>query len=144
MPARWVKPNPNAVKLNYSYSVRELATCCGVHPHTVRNWQGKGLEPIDKARAVLFQGATVRAFLRRRKASRRCPCPPGTLYCVRCQVPRRPALGMVEYRPLKPASGDLCAICETCEGIMHRRVRKADLARIMPCLSVQSRTASNA
>ena len=144
MPARRIKPKPNAVKLHYSYSVRELATCCGVHPHTVRNWQGKGLEPIDKARPVLFQGATVRAFLSRRKASRRCPCPPGTLYCLKCRQPRRPALGMVEYRPLKPASGDLCAICETCEGIMHRRVRKADLARIMPCLPVQSRTASNA
>ena len=143
MPARRVKPKPTAVKLHYSYSVRELARCCGVHPHTVRNWQGMGLEPIDKARPVLFQGGTVRAFLSRRKASRRSPCPPGTLYCVKCRQPRRPALGMVEYRPLKPASGDLCAICETCEGIMHRRVRKADLAKVMPCLPTQARTASN-
>ena len=145
MPARRVrsKAKPNAVKLHYSYSVRELATCCDVHPHTVRNWQRKGLEPIDKARPVLFHGATVRAFLSRRKASRKCPCPPGTLYCFRCREPRRPALGMVEYRPLKPASGDLCAICETCEGIMHRRVRKADVTRIMPGLAVQSHSASN-
>lgn len=144
MPARRVRPTPMAVKLHYSYSVRELARCCGVHPHTIRNWRGKGLEPIDKARPVLFQGATVRAFLSRRKASRRCPCPPGTIFCVRCRVPRRPAPGMVEYRPLKPTNGDLCAICETCEGIMHRRVRKADLAKVMPCLPDQSRTASNA
>ena len=93
---------------------------------------------------MLFQGETVRAFLGRRKASRKRPCPNGTLYCFRCREPRRPALGMVEYRPLKPASGDLCAICETCEGIMHRRVRKAELVRIMPCLAFQSRTASNA
>lgn len=133
MPARQV--NPKAVKLHYSYSVHELATCCDVHPHTVRNWQSKGLEPIDKARPVLFQGATVRAFLNRRRASRKRPCPPGTLYCLRCRDPRRPALGMVEYRPLKPASGDLVAICEACEAIMHRRVRKADLGRIMPALT---------
>lgn len=143
MPARRV--NPKAVKINYSYSVRELATCCDVHPHTVRNWQDKGLEPIDKARPVLFQGSTVRAFLSRRKASRKRPCPPGTLYCLRCREPRRPALGMVEYRPLKPASGDLVAICEACEAIMHRRVRKADLGRIMPDLAThKSRTANNA
>ena len=133
MPARRV--NPKAVKINYSYSVRELATCCDVHPHTVRNWQEKGLEPIDKARPVLFQGAIVRAFLSRRKASRKRPCPPGTLYCLRCREPRRPALGMIEYRPLKPTSGDLVAICEACEAIMHRRVRKADLGRIMPDLA---------
>jgi hypothetical protein len=135
MPTRRV--SPKAVKINYSYSVRELALCCDVHPHTVRNWREKGLEPIDKARPVLFQGATVRAFLSRRKASRRCPCPPGTIYCFRCREPRRPALGMVEYRPLRPASGDLCAICEICEAIMHRRVRKADLGRIMPNLLIQ-------
>ena len=144
MPARRVKPKPTAVKVHYSYSVRELARCCGVHPHTIRNWQDKGLEPIDTARPVLFQGATVRAFLSRRKANRKRPCPPGTIFCLRCREPRRPALGMVEYRPLKPASGDLCAICETCEGVMHRRVRKVDLGKIMPCLSDQSRTASNA
>ena len=144
MPARRVKPKSNAVKLHYSYSVRELATCCGVHPHTVRNWQGKGLEPIDTVRPALFHGATVRAFLSRRKFSRKRPCPPGTIYCVRCREPRRPALGMVEYRPLKPDSGDLCAICETCEGIMHRRARSDDLAKVMPCLADQSRTTSNA
>lgn len=138
MPARRVKPKPTAVKLNYSYSVSELATCCGVHKNTIRNWRREGLEPIDKARPVLFQGTTVRAFLSRRKASRKRPCPPGTIYCVRCRAPRRPALGMVEYRPLKPASGDLCAICETCEAIMHRRVRKADLAKVMPNLADQT------
>jgi hypothetical protein len=136
MPAR--RANPQSVKLHRSYSVRELAICCGVHPHTVRNWQREGLEPIDKARPVLFHGAVIRAFLSHRKASRKRPCPPGTLYCFRCREPRRPALGMVEYRPLRPASGDLCAICETCEGIMHRRVRKDDVGKVMPSVAVQT------
>ncbi len=135
MPARRV--NPNTVKLHRSYSTRELATCCGVHKNTVRNWQGEGLEPIDQSRPMLFHGATVRAFLSRRNAGRKRPCPPGTLFCFRCREPRRPALEMVEYRPLKPTSGDLCAICEACEAIMHRRVRKADLPKAMPGLAVQ-------
>ena len=135
MPARRV--NPNIVKLHRSYSVGELAACCGVHKNTVRNWQGEGLEPIDNARPVLFHGATVRAFLGRRNASRKRPCPPGTLYCVRCREPRRPAGGMVDYRSLKAASGDLSAICEHCEGIMHRRACFADLARVMPGIAVQ-------
>ena len=137
MPTRRVKPKSTAVKVNYSYSTSQLALCCGVHKNTIRNWQRDGLEPIDDARPVLFQGATVRAFLRSRKASRARPCPPGTIYCLRCREPRRPALGMVEYQPLTATSGDLCAICETCGGIMHRRVRKADLAKVMPCLAEQ-------
>jgi hypothetical protein len=136
------RANPQSVKLHRSYSVRELAKCCGVHPHTVRNWQREGLEPNDKTRPLLFHGAVVRAFLSRRKASRKRPCPPGTLYCFRCREPRRPSLGMVEYRPLKSASGDLCAICEACEGIMHRRVRKADLGKVMPNLAIQIAHAS--
>jgi hypothetical protein len=135
MPPRRAKLN--SVKLYYSYSVNELAHCCGVHKNTVRNWQRDGLEPIDNARPVLFQGAIVRAFLSRRKANCKRPCPPGTLFCLKCRRPRRPALGMVEYRSLRPASGDLCAICETCETIMHRRVREGDLAKVMPNLAVQ-------
>lgn len=135
MPARRV--NPHAIKLHRSYSVGELAECCGVHKNTVRNWHGDGLEPIDNARPVLFHGATVRTFLGRRNASRKRPCPPGTLYCLRYRAPRRPALGLVEYRALRPASSNLCAICEACEAIMHRSVRKADLAKDMPGLAVQ-------
>lgn len=130
MPAKRV--NPNTVKSNRSYSVAELEHRCGVHKNTVRNWQREGLEPIDKARPVLFHGLTVRNFLRSRNASRKRPCSPGTLYCVRCREPRRPALGMVEYRALKAASGNLRAFCEVCETIMHRAVRKADLAKVMP------------
>ncbi len=135
MPAKRV--NPNAVKLHYSYSVPELASCCKVHKNTVRNWQSDGLKPIDGNRPVLFQGATVRDFLRQRSASRKCPSAPGMIYCVRCRQSRRPALGMVEYVPLRPASGNLRALCEVCETTMHRSVREADLAKVMPGIDVQ-------
>jgi hypothetical protein len=135
MPAKRV--NPNAVKLHYSYSVQELARCCKVHKNTVRNWQAAGLKPIDNVRPLLFQGETIRAFLRQYNASRKCPCAPGTLYCLRCRQSRRPALGMVEYVPLRAASGNLRALCEVCEATMHRSVRKADLAKVMPGIDVQ-------
>ena len=52
-------------------------------------------------------------------------------------MPRPPALGMVDYVPLRPDSGNLRAICVSCEAIMHRRERKADIARIMPGCSIQ-------
>lgn len=135
MPARRV--NPNRVKLHRSYSVEELACCCDVHKNTVRHWQAQGLEPIDKRRPVLFQGATVRAFLSNRNSSRKRPCPPGTLYCFRCRQPRAPALGMVDFVTIRPGSGNLRAICECCETMMHRRVRATDIDRIMPGCTVQ-------
>ena len=135
MPARRV--NPYRIKLHRSYSAGELAACCGVHKNTVRHWQAKGLEPIDKCRPTLFQGSTARTFLLQRRASRKRPCQPGTLYCFRCREPRRPALGMIEYVPITPTSGNLRAMCEACEAIMHRRTRLADIGKVMPGQSVQ-------
>ena len=130
--------NPNQVRLHRSYSVAELADCCGVHRNTVRNWRDKGLEPIDADRPTLFQGAIVRAFIARINTSRKSPCVPGTLYCFRCRQPREPAMGMVDYLPLRATSGDLRAICAHCEAIMHRRVRLAEINRTMPGCQVQT------
>ena len=136
MPSRRI--NPYLIKVHRSYSAGELAACCGVHKNTVRNWQAKGLEPIDEGRPVLFMGSTARAFFLQRKASRKSPCPPGSLYCFRCRAPRKPALGMIELVQITAASGNLRALCECCEAIMHRRVRIADLASVMPSLEIQA------
>lgn len=129
--------NPRAVKLHRSYSVSELAACFGVHKNTVRHWQQAGLEPIDRGRPVLFQGAEVKAFLTKRNARRKCPCPPGTIYCFGCREPRPPAHGMLDYMPITADCGKISAICGTCETIMNRHARKAALALIMPGCEVQ-------
>ena len=129
--------NPRAVKLHRSYSVPELAACFGVHKNTVRNWQRDGLTPLDAGRPVLFQGATIREFLSKRNASRKCPCSPGTLYCFKCRTARPAALGMVDYVSINAASGNIRAMCAICETVMHRRARMATLASIMPDCDVQ-------
>lgn len=135
MPTRSL--NPNRIKLRRVYGVYELAKRLGVHKNTIGRWQLKGLEPIDQGRPVLFLGATVRTFLAKRKAERKRPCPPGTLYCFRCRWPRRPALGLLEYVPRTPKSGNIRGFCETCEALMHRSVSRHALARTMPGLDVR-------
>lgn len=131
------RADPYSVKINRSYTASELAERLGVHKNTVRHWQAMGLAPIDLCRPVLFHGAAIREFLIGRKQGRKRPCPPGTLYCFRCRDPRAPALGMVDYVELKPGSGNLRALCGVCEAIMHRRVRRAALAAVMPGIDVQ-------
>jgi len=135
------RANPQRVKLHRIYSAAELATCCGVHKNTVRHWQAGGLEPVDKGRPVLFDGATVRAFLAKRNASRKRPCPPGTLYCFKCRESRPPAMGMVEMTCRNATSGNITAICEVCGTLMNRRTRLAAIGAIMPGLAVQIREA---
>lgn len=136
------RANWQRVKLHRTYTVSELAKCCGVHKNTIRNWMAKGLEPIGSGRPILFDGATVRAFLAKHKASRKRPCPPGTFYCFRCRQPRRPALGMVEMTVSNAPNGNLQALCGECGTFMHRRVRLDAISEAMPNLDVQIREAS--
>lgn len=135
MPARRV--DPRRIKLHRSYDVGELATCCGVHKNTVRHWRSAGLEALDDTRPILFHGATVRAFLSARAASRKRPCPAGTLYCCRCRAPRPPAPGLVEFVAMNSLSGNIRATCAACGIKMHRRARKAALPSILPGYAIQ-------
>jgi hypothetical protein len=129
--------NPRLIKLRRSYTVEEVSLRLGVHKNTVRSWQRRGLEPIDKVSPVLFTGKTLRAYLEgKRKAAKR-PCPPGTCYCFKCRTHRAPALGMVYYRPFNNRSGNLCARCTICSTLMNRRAAFATLAQIMPGIEVQ-------
>jgi len=133
--------NPYLVKLHRSYTATELAALLNVHKNTVRQWQREGLKPIDSSRPALFHGKAIRTFLAARNAIRKRPCPPGTFYCFRCREPRPPALGMVDYVELKPGTGNLRALCETCTTIMHRRTRRSALTAAMPGIAVQIREA---
>lgn len=129
--------NPRRAKLHRSYSVAELAERLDVHKHTVRGWIRNGLPVIDGAKPTLILGSDFQAWWgERRKAAKR-PCQPGQMYCFKCREPKRPALGMVEYTATNAATGNLKAICETCETMMHQRARLANLAARMPGMDVQ-------
>jgi hypothetical protein len=129
--------DPRRIKQNRSYDVGELATCCGVHKNTVRQLQRAGLRPLDDKRPIMFHGESIRTFLGARKASRRCPCPPGTIYCFRCRTARRPSPGPIDFVPINSVSGNIRAECETCGTLMHRRARLAALSVIFPGRTVQ-------
>lgn len=129
--------NPRRAKLHWSYTVSELANRLDVHKHTVRGWLKKGLPAIDGAKPTLILGSEFQAWWgTQRKAAKR-PCQPGQMYCFKCREPKAPALGMVEYVATNAATGNLKAICETCDTLMHRRTRMVDIAARMPGLDVR-------
>lgn len=139
MPAKRI--NPRLVKLHRSYSVEEAARTLGKHKNSVRSWIAKGLPTIDKARPTLINGHDLRRFLENDRKARKRPCPPGTLYCLKCRQPMPPALGMVEYVALNDIIGNLIALCGGCDTVMYRRTRLDTIAAIMPNLDVQIREA---
>ena len=129
--------NPRLAKLHRTFAVSELAERLGVHKQTVRGWLKKGLPTIDGAKPILIDGGDFQDWWsEQRKADKR-PCEPGQMYCFKCREPKAPALGMVEYAATNAATGNLRALCETCETMMHRRARLADIQAKMPGLDVQ-------
>lgn len=79
------RANPQLVKLHRTYSVEEAALALGVHKNTVLGWRKKGLEPIDDGKPILFEGKSLREFLKDINKARKRPCPAGTLYCLKCR-----------------------------------------------------------
>jgi len=133
--------NPGLIKLHRSYTVEEVALRLGVHKHTVRNWIKAGAPTADKSRPLVMHGMELRGWLQQRRKNAKRPCPPGTIYCLKCREPRAPALGMVEYQPFNSVSGNLKALCMECGTMMHRRARKDKIPTIMPNLDVQTEEA---
>lgn len=135
--------NPRLAKKHRAYSVQELADLLGVHKHTVRLWLKKGLPAIDGVNPTLIHGGEFQEWwTKQRKAAKR-PCQPGQMYCFKCKEPKAPALGMVEYAATNAATGNLKALCETCETVMCQRIRLAKLTARMPGMDVQIIQASS-
>jgi hypothetical protein len=124
-------PNHRLVKIHRSYTVEEIARLFGHHKNSVRTWIKRGLPTIDKQRPMLILGSELVAYLKVRRAKNKCTCHPDEIYCVRCRAAKKPANGLVEYNPVTETTGNLIAICPTCESIMNRRTSLAKSAEFL-------------
>lgn len=130
--------NPRRAKQHQTYTVEEVARLFVLHRNTVRAWiKAGGLTPLDGCRPTLVMGATLREFLKARRAKARRPCSPGHLYCFSCRVPRVPAMGMADFVPQAKGAGKLTALCAACGTVMHRRARQDALPLILPGVPVR-------
>jgi len=129
-------PNHCRVKIHRNYSIEEVAGLFGTHKNTVRRWVKGGLPICDGRRPTLILGRDLAAFLQARRASKKQPCRPGELYCVRCRAPKAPAGDMAEYLPVTEKLGNLTAICPDCECMMNRRVSMAKLGVVQGKMSI--------
>ncbi|MBS0556999.1 MAG: helix-turn-helix domain-containing protein [Proteobacteria bacterium] len=123
--------NPRRVKIHRNYSVEDAAKLLHLHKNTIREWIRHGLPVIDDRRPVLILGSDLSDYLARRRSSKKRPCGPGQIYCVRCRCPQHPAGDMADYEPITTTSGNLVGLCPACNALMYRRVNcvKLDAAR---------------
>ena len=118
------------VKIHRSYTIEEVASLCGHHKNTVRNWIKEGLPTINDKRPMLIPGRLLKEFLQARRGKNKRPCKLGELYCVRCRAPRLPAGNMADFTPDNEKVGNLLAICPDCNAMMNQRVSIAKLGQI--------------
>lgn len=123
-------PNPRRVKIHRTYTVEEAARLFNVHKNTVRAWIKQGLPTIDDKRPMLILGKDLFDFLQARRVNNKRPCKPGEMYCLRCRVPKPPALNMAEYQPKTESLGNLFGICPDCCAGMNRNVNPSKLDQI--------------
>ena len=124
------------VKIHHNYTVEEAAEASGSHKNTIRRWIAtKTLPALTEKRPHLILGRNLHAFLTAPKPGS-IRLKPGECYCVKCHLPKRPALGMAEYVPINDRSGNLRGFCPDCEILMHRRVSWAKLSLISGDLDV--------
>lgn len=119
--------NPRLAKVNRSYKVDEIAELYGVHKNTVLNWIKQGLQPLDNKRPLFIRGTTLNEFHAKCRVKNKRPCKLNEIYCMRCKQPRTPVRDLVEFKPINDKTGNLIAICSSCETMMYRRVSLAKI-----------------
>lgn len=119
--------NPRLAKIHRSYRIEEVADLYGTHKNTVHNWIKQGLPTCDTKRPVLIRGSDLNEFHAKQRTKNKHPCKLNEIYCMKCKLPKIPAAGMVEFKPLNDKTGNLIAMCSSCETIMYRRISMAKI-----------------
>lgn len=123
-------------KLLRNYTVGDAAQVCRVTENTVRRWLAQGLPTVDDLRPTIIHGSALIAFQAMKRAKAKKPCPPGTMFCLPCRLPRSPAFDAVEFVAGIGAIGNLRALCSVCSGVMNRRCRADQVSEAMPNLTI--------
>jgi hypothetical protein len=119
------------IRKRFAYSIDDVAKLFSVSKGTVHNWLKAGLKTIDHRRPYLIHGGDLFYYLKSRKESRKQPCGPSQIYCLRCRCPRRPYGMMVDVEFLNQVFAQVRGLCEECDVRMNRRSSVPNLAETL-------------
>lgn len=129
--------NGRGIKRHRIYTVWEITDALGVHRQTVIRWiKDKGLSADRTKRPWLIRGDDLKSFMEVKRARNRHRLVLHHLYCLGCKQPQEPAGRMADYSQQTATTGMMTALCPTCDALMHKVIRRADLETIRAKLEV--------
>lgn len=130
------RPKWQRIKLHRSYTIDEAARTLETSKGTIRRWVAeKGLPILGDRKPALIHGSNLKAFGQARSKSK-IKCKSYEFYCFRCKTTRSPAGSMADFTARTSKSGNLKAICETCDTIMNKHVSKINLPALSKVLDL--------
>lgn len=109
-----------------------------MHKQTVRGWIKRGLPVIDKHRPTMIFGGDLKAFLTIEQDSRKSPCKPHEIYCLKCRKPQTPWEKLVDIIILNERQLHLQGLCPVCDTSLRRAGNIAAIEAYKLTFNVQS------
>lgn len=123
--------NINLIKQNFPYYVSDIVEKLGVTKGTVYAWIEEGLQPIDdRSTYIIINGSELRRFLKARQDNRKHPCKNEEMFCLKCQLPRRPLEGKASIQTREGCKPSITGKCIVCNSQMYRAINLKNLPEI--------------
>jgi integrase len=127
-----------SVKKNRVYSVEDIQRLFDVSANTVSNWVGEGLQPSDKLRSYVFQGASIQRFQSQRRERLRKNLRAGEFHCTGCKAAVFPDIETVRDFDAKSGKHMYIAVCPDCENSLYKLSNAADRDIVLDCRNPNS------
>jgi excisionase family DNA binding protein len=124
------------VKQHRCYTVDEASRLLKIGKPTIRRWiKRDGLEIIGDKKPFLIRGHNLKSFIQAKKQPKQ-KCALDECYCFTCSTPRKPAFSEVEITRSNQATEMMEALCNTCSGVMFKRISRTQIPMIQELLNV--------
>lgn len=107
--------NLSRIRLDYTYSVDEIAALYGITSDTVFRWiRREGLLRIPGTKKYFVHSSDLIAFLEKKNARNKQPCADDEIYCCKCHRPRKPKPVFLKVRKMPNKTIRVSGRCEVC------------------------------
>jgi DNA-binding transcriptional MerR regulator len=119
--------NKKYLKINQTYTLKEISKECGVHIRTVQQWIHEGLQVIDKTTIpYLVYGKELKQFLIKKRLKARTTLGQNEFYCLKCRCGRESIPEKINYKYTDKVVGKnkllviISGVCKICRSRIKR------------------------